>query len=113
MDRACELLGVSQRRACAVLGQCRGTQRHRPRRVEEHERFRTEVVRLVSRLGRYGCRRVMALVRQEGCRADHNRVERIWRQDGLDVPKRHEERGRPRLHDGSRMRLKPLYRNHA
>jgi putative transposase len=113
VDRVCEALRVSERRACAVLGQCRGTQRHEAKRDEEHERLRGEVVRLAERFGRYGYRRVTALVRAEGFRANHKRVERIWRQEGLKVPKRHRKRGRLWLHDGSCARLKPLYRNHV
>ncbi len=113
MERACQVLRVSERRACAVLGQCRGTQRFEAKQDGEHERLRAEVVRLAARFGRYGYRRVTALVRGEGFRANHKRVERIWRQEGLKVPKRHKKRGRLWLNDGSCVRLKPLYRNHV
>jgi len=39
--------------------------------------------------GRYGYRRVTALLRREGWRVNHKRVERLWRREGLKVPKRH------------------------
>jgi transposase InsO family protein len=104
---------VSERRACAVLGQCRGTQRFKAKRDGEHERLRAEVVRLAAQFGRYGYRRVTALVRAEGFRANHKRVERIWRQEGLKVPQRQKKRGRLWLNDGSCVRLRPLYRNHV
>ena len=44
------------------------------------------MVALASRFGRYGYRRVTALLRQEGWRVNHKRVERLWRQEGLKVP---------------------------
>jgi transposase InsO family protein len=113
VDRACQTLGVSERRACEVLGQCRGTQRHEPKKDEMHEQLRAEVVRLAARFGRYGYRRVTALVRDEGFRVNHKRVERIWREEGLKVPRRQKKRGRLWLNDGSCVRLRPLHRNHV
>ena len=44
------------------------------------------VVRLASRYGRYGYRRVAAMLQWEGWRVNHKRVERIWRREGLKVP---------------------------
>jgi len=113
VDRACATLGVSERRACRVLGQCRGTQRYEAQRDEWHERLRAEVVRLAAKFGRYGYRRVTALVQEQGFRVNHKRVERIWRQEGLKVPRRQKKRGRLWLNDGSCVRLKPLHRNHV
>jgi hypothetical protein len=56
--------------------------------------LRAEIVRLASRYGRYGYRRITALLRNDRWDANHKRVERIWRQEGLKVPKRHSKRGR-------------------
>ena len=56
--------------------------------------LRTDVVRLASRFGRYGYRRITNLLRIEGWQANYKRVERIWRQEGLKVPRRQPERGR-------------------
>jgi len=70
-------------------------------------------VRLAAKFGRYGYRRVTALVQEQGFRVNHKRVERIWRQEGLKVPKRQKKRGRLWLNDGSCVRLKPLHRNHV
>lgn len=72
-----------------------------------HEQLRAEVVRLAARFGRYGYRRVTALVRQEGFRVNHKRVERIWREEGLKVPQRQKKRGRLWLNDGSCVRCGP------
>jgi transposase InsO family protein len=71
------------------------------------------VVKLASRYGRYGYRRVTALLRAEGWPVNHKRVERIWRQEGLKVPRRQPKRGRLWLNDGSCVRLRPTHRGHV
>ena len=63
--------------------------------------------------GRYGYRRITALLRREGWRVNHKRVERIWRQEGLKVPKKQRRRGRLWLNDGSCLRLRPGWPNHV
>ena len=65
---------------------------------------------LAGTYGRYGYRRVTALLRAEGWRVNHKRVERIWRREGLKVPKRQPKRGRFWLTDGSCIRLRPFWR---
>ncbi len=62
---------------------------------------------------RYGHRRITALLRADGWRVNHKRVERIWRQQGLKVPARQPKRGRLWINDGSCIRLRPEYRNHV
>jgi len=108
-----EKLDVSERRVCRVIGQPRSTQRHLPRVREDEERLRSEIVRLASRYGQYGYRRVRILLGWDGWRANHKRVERIWRQEGLKVPQRQPKRGRLWLNDGSCVRLRPTHRNHV
>ena len=96
-----------------MLGQSRSTQ-HRRRKVRADEAaLRSDVVRLASRFGRYGYRRVTDMLRIEGWGVKHKRVERIWRQEGLKVPQRQPKRGRLWLNDGSCIRLRPLYRGHV
>ena len=75
--------------------------------------LRTDVVQLASRFGRYGYRQITNLLRIEGWQVNHKRVERIWRQEGLKVPRRQPKRGRLWLNDGSCIRLRPLHRNHV
>ena len=75
--------------------------------------LRGDIVRLASRFGRYGYRRVTDMLRIEGWGVNHKRVERIWRQEGLKVPERQPKRGRLWLNDGSCIRLRPLYRGHV
>ena len=59
------------------------------------------MVELALRYGRYGYRRIAALLRREGWEVNHKRVERLWRREGLKVPRRQPKRGRLWLSDGS------------
>jgi len=70
------------------------------------------VVELACQYGRYGYRRITALLKQEGFEMNHKRVERIWRQEGLKVPKKQPKRGRLWLNDGSCVRQRAEYPNH-
>ncbi len=106
-------LGASERHACRVLGQPRSTQRRVKKVRSDEVALRTDVVRLASRFGRYGYRQITNLLRIEGWQVNHKRVERIWRQEGLKVPRRQPKRGRLWLNDGSCIRLRPLHRNHV
>ena len=106
-------LGASERKACRVLRQARSTQRRIPKRREDEEALRQDVVKVARRFGRYGYRMVTGMLRTEGWAVNHKRVERIWRQEGLKVPERQPKRGRLWLNDGSCIRLRPLYRGHV
>lgn len=111
--RVRERLAVSERRACRVLGQSRATQRQIPLVPDDEGALTSAIIRLASTYGRYGYRRITALLRTEGWRANHKRVERIWPREGLKVPKRQPKRGRLWLTDGSCIRLRPCWRNHV
>ena len=111
--RVCELLHISQRRACQVLGQARSTQRRTFSPSAEEDRLTKRIVFLASKYGRYGYRRVAALLKSEGWRVNHKRVERIWRQEGLKVPQKQPKRGRLWLNDGSCIRLRPEHKDHV
>lgn len=104
---------MSERRACRVTGQHRSTQRRRLQPRSDEKRLTADIVRLASHYGRYGYRRVTALLRQEGWTVNAKRVERIWRREGLKVPHRQPKRGRLWLNDGSCVRLRPRYRGHV
>ena len=101
-------LGASERHACRVLGQPRTTQRRVKKVRCDEAALRTDVVRLASRFGQYGYRQITNLLRIEGWQVNYKRVERIWRQEGLKVPRRQPKRGRLWLGDGSCIRLRPL-----
>ena len=96
-----------------MLGQPRTTQRRARKVASDEGALRGDIVRLASRFGRYGYRRVTDMLRIEGWGVNHKRVERIWRQEGLKVPQRQPKRGRLWLNDGSCIRLRPLYRGHV
>ena len=109
----CERLEVSERRACRVLGQARSTQRHQPRALPDEARLVSRIIKLATEYGRYGYRRITALLRREGWRVNAKRVQRIWRQEGLKVPKRQPKRGRLWLADGSCVRRRAERANHV
>jgi putative transposase len=113
VDHVCKVMGVSERRACQVLGQPRSTQRHVQKVPEDEELLAEQVITLASHYGRYGYRRITALLRNEGWRVNHKRVERIWRQEGLKVPQKQPKRGRLWLTDGSCIRLRPMKKDHV
>lgn len=104
---------VSERRACRVLGQARATQRCRALPPADEPRLVTRMIELATAYGRYGYRRVTALLRRDGWRVNHKRVERLWRREGLKVPKRQPKRGRLWLNDGSCVRLRSEHPNHV
>ena len=104
---------MSERRACRVLGQSRSAQRYQPVVRADEGPLTAAIVRLAGQYGRYGYRRVTALLRDEGWHVNHKRVERIWRREGLKVPVKQPKRGRLWLNDGSCMRLRPCWRNHV
>ena len=106
-------LGVSERRACRVLGQPRSTHRHRRCVPDAESRLVARLIELATQYGRYGYRRVTALLRGEGWRVNHKRVARLWRREGLNVPQKQPTRGRLWLTDGSCIRRRPEYRHHV
>ena len=106
-------LDVSERRACMALGQSRGLQRRLPIRDDDEAALTSDIIRLATRYGRYGYKRITALLRVEGWVVNHKRVERIWRQEGLKVPQKHKKRGRLYLNDGSCIRLRACWPNHV
>ena len=113
MDHVTAVLDVPERMACRVLGQNRSTQRKRRRTADDEAALTQAVVDLAKQYGRYGYRRITALLRAEGWHTNHKRVERIWRAEGLKVPPRHQKRARLWLNDGSCVRLRPERSNHV
>jgi putative transposase len=105
-------LKVSERRACRVLGQHRSTQRKVPRGRDDEEALTADIVALAREYGRYGYRKITALLRAAGWVVNAKRVERIWRREGLKVPQMQPKKGRLWLNDGSCVRLRPEHPNH-
>src|SRR3954468_13460415 len=106
-------MGVSERRTCAVLGQHRSPQRKAPRGRDDEVRLTADIIELAREYGRYGYRKVTALLRDAGWLVNEKRVERIWRREGLKVPPRQPKRGRLWFNDGSCVRLRPDRPNHV
>lgn len=108
-----EALDVSERRVCKIIGQPRSTQRYGKQISMDQDLLRRRIIELASQYGRYGYRRINALLRNEGWLVNHKRVQRIWREEGLKVPQKQPKRGRLWLNDGSIVRLKPLFPKHV
>ena len=106
-------LGVSERLACQVLGQHRSTQRKMPTPRDDEAALTADIIALAVQYGRYGYRRITAMLRRQGWSVNVKRVERIWRREGLKVPARQPKRGRLWLNDGSCIRLRPEHANHV
>jgi putative transposase len=84
INKVQEKLGVSERRACKVLDQTRSTQRRVPIPPSDEKQLTEDIITLATKYGRYGYRRITALLRNEyGWTVNHKRVERIWRREGL------------------------------
>jgi len=97
-----------------VLEQTRSTQRRILSLLSDEQQLTDDITTLATKYGRYGYRRITALLNNEyGWRVNHKRVERIWRREGLKVPKRQPKRKRLWINDGSCIRLRPEYKGHV
>jgi transposase InsO family protein len=113
VEHAREKYVVSERRACRVVRQWRGTQRYQPLRRTDEDELTQAILALGVKYGRYGYRRITVLLRNAGWQVGKDRVQRIWRREGLKVPQKQRPRGRLWLHDGSCIRLRPERANHV
>lgn len=78
----------------------------------DEDALTADIIALASQFGRYGYRRITALLREAGWAVNVKRVERIWRREGLKVPQKQPKKGRLWLNDGSCIRLRPERPNH-
>jgi transposase InsO family protein len=62
--------------------------------MDDEELLRNCVTNLASKYGRYGYKRITALLKQEGWKVNHKRVFRIWREEGLKVPAKQSKKAR-------------------
>ena len=113
VERAEQGYGMSERHACRLLGQWRGTQRYEPMHRLDEDALTQAIIALAANYGRYGYRRITALLRRAGWQVGKDRVQRIWRREGLKVPQKQRPRRRLWLNDGSCIRLRPERRNHV
>ena len=105
--------GASERRACKLLRQSRATQRYLPIVRDDETPLTQRIIELASMFGRYGYRMIHGLLRLEGWWVNHEWVERIWRQEGLKVPRKQPKRGRLWLNDSSCIRLRAMRKDHV
>jgi putative transposase len=99
--------------ACRLLGQWRGTQHYEALNRTDEDALTRDIITLASEFGRYGYRRITALLKARGWPVGKDRVQRIWRSEGLKVPQKQKPRGRLWLNDGSCIRLRPERTNHV
>ena len=96
-----------------MLGQHRSSQRHIARGRGDEDRLVADMIELARCYGRYGYRRIAALLRDAGWQVNDKRVERLWRREGLKVPGKQPKRGRLWLNDGSCIRLRAQGAGHV
>jgi transposase InsO family protein len=96
-----------------LVYQPRGTQRYQPTQRNDEDALTRAIIALAIQYGRYGYRRITIKLQEAGWDVGKDRVERIWRREGLKVPQRQKPRGRLWLNDGSCVRLRPERPGHV
>ena len=96
-----------------MLSQPRSTLCYLPRMRDGEALLTERMIELATKHGRYGYRRITALLQIESFQVNHKRVERIWRREGLKVPPKQPKRKRLWLNDGSCVRLRPQFKDHV
>jgi len=86
-------LGYSERRICRALGISRNSVRYEPQPRPDEAALTSSIVRLAGQYGRYGYRRIHAVLRSQGWDVSHGRVMRIWQREGLKIPSKQPKRG--------------------
>ena len=95
-----------------MIGLARSSLQYQPTQKDD-DALRLALIRLAKQYGRYGYRKVTELLRVEGWRVNHKKVERLWREEGLQLPQRHKKRKRLYHKDSSIIRLRPTHPNHV
>ena len=113
VDHVVAELGISERRACRVLGQHRSTQRKVPTTPDDEAALTADIIALATPVWPLRLSPHHGDAARAGWVVNVKRVERIWRREGLKVPHKQPKRGRLWLNDGSCIRLRPEYPNHV
>ncbi|MEO1604598.1 MAG: DDE-type integrase/transposase/recombinase [Pseudomonadota bacterium] len=79
----------------------------------DDDALRLAIIRLAKQYGRYGYRKVTELLHVEGWRVNHKKVERLWCEEGLQLPQRHKTRRRLYHKDSAIIRMRPTHPNHV
>lgn len=104
---------LSERRICRALQMNRSSARYKVKRLADEDDLTARIMELACSYGRYGYRRITAMLRRNGWLVNHKRVERIWREQGLKVPLKQPKKGRLWLNENDCVRLRAEYRNHV
>ena len=107
---------ISERRACRITGQARATQRYDLAKVDDFERRLTARIlelKRTERLRRCGCRKLTKHLNREGWTVNYKRVHRIWKELGLQVPRRQKKRRGFGIEANACNALKAQYPNHV
>jgi putative transposase len=87
-------LGLSERRACQIIGQHRSTQRHQAAVAEDDAALRARLRAISRQRPRWGYRRAHQVLVAEGWELNIKRTRRVWREEGLRVPRKRRKRQR-------------------
>ena len=110
MQTTCE---VSQRRACRTLDQPLSTQRYQPSVKKDEPALLAKILELVAEFPRFGYRQITRMLQSEGWPVNAKRVYRLWRQEGLKVPKKTVKRQRLGSSEGGIIRRKAEHKDHV
>ena len=113
MKHVQQKINVSERRACQVLGQARSTQRYEPQESDDEKDLITRIHELVRDHPRFGYRRIARLLRVEGWPVNVKRIYRLWRKEGLKVPKKQRKRRSLGTSDGGCIRHRAEFKDHV
>ena len=106
-------LGVSERRACKTIRQPRSTQRYQPKKPDKDKALIKRLHQISRQHPRYGYRRVAALLRRARWEVNDKRVHRLWKQTGLQVPRKQRKRRRIAAGKNGSGRLRAIRPNHV
>ena len=95
------------------MGVARSTLQYKAAPKDDEDALRFAMIRLAKKYGRYGYRMIAQLLRVEGWTVNHKKLERLWREEGLQLPKRNKKRKRLYHKDSSIIRLSPKHPNHV
>ena len=101
----------SERSACQLVGIRRSSARYTPKLKPEEEAFKQQVRQLAQQHPNYGYRRITAILRREGSKVNYKRVQRVWQQEGLQLPRRKPRKRR--YGPQGEVVHKAQYRNHV
>jgi HTH-like domain len=106
-------LGLSERRACRLAGQNRSTQRHCPQVAQDDAALRKRLRKISEQRPRWGLPPAHGHLLSEGWSLNRKRVQRIWREEGLRVPRKAKKRRRLGESTTAADRLRAEFPNHV